>query len=182
VKGAQFERWMQVRVWGKEGKQTRFVVTKGVARHERERRERAKALLLEELERNAPKSDIGLQGVRDAFSNASSTLKVGTHVLAAGDAAVVTGQYQLHRVRDSDGEFSSPNGGRMDYRWGYVCKLTSGGEFFFAAHDLAIEPGRPSHLRIVHSAPRTRSITEHQAEKVAGGPWPFPRVHGEVPN
>jgi hypothetical protein len=180
VKGAQFERWMQVRVWGKAGRLTRFVVTKGVTRVEREERERATARRLEEISCDAPKPDIGIDRVREACSDASSTLEVGTHVLADGDAAVVTGAYELRRVREKDGEYLSPNGGRINYRWGYVCRLMDGKEFFFAAHDLASASGRPTHLRIAFRAPKSGCAEETRAEQQPVA-WPLSCVHEEVP-
>lgn len=180
VKSAQFERWMQVRVKGKEGRLNRFVVTKGVTRQERARREQDQAQHLEEITVNAPKPDIGIDEVREACSHASSTVEVGTHVLADGDAAVVTGAYQLRRVREKDGEYLCSNGRRISYRWGYVCKLIDGEEFFFAAHDLASESGRPTHLRVAFRAPKTSVAEEDQVDKQTMA-WPFPCVHEEAP-
>lgn len=181
VKGAQFERWMQVRVWGKEGRLSRLVVTKGVTRQERLKRQQAQAQQLAEIASNAPKPDIGIDRVREACSNASSRLEVGTHVLADGDAAVVTGGYELRRVREKDGEYLSPSGNRINYRWGYVCRLMDGEEIFFAAHDLVSASGRPTHLRIAFSAPRIDSPEEHRIDEQPEA-WPFPWVLGEVPS
>lgn len=181
VKGAQFERWMQVRVWGKEGGLSRFVVTKGVTRQERAKRQHAQAQQLKEIAFNAPRPDIGFDGVRQACSTASSTLEVGTHVLADGDAAVVTGAYQLRRVREKEGEYSTSTGERISYRWGYVCRYLDGEEFFFAAHELASMAGRPTHLHIAFRAPRSSCVEEPRADQQPMA-RPFPCVHGEHPH
>ncbi|MDQ0084549.1 hypothetical protein J2W35_004918 [Variovorax boronicumulans] len=159
VKGAQFEHWMQVRIWGSHNRVQRFVVIKGVTREERCRREEARRQEVEELARTAPKKDPGFDGVHSMNYRASATFVIGEEVFAHGKAATVTSNYKLIRVADEEGEFS--NGvNRADYIPGYLCRIhDSGEEFFYPAHAVRSKSGAVGHLRLVSGARQRREIS-----------------------
>ncbi|MFL9670475.1 hypothetical protein WIX39_026330 [Variovorax sp. AB1(2024)] len=147
VKGAQFEQWMQVRIWGKSDRITRFVVTKGVTREERARRVAAHA---DEATPNINRpADPGLQEVQRLIHSVSAAFAEGEEVFAGGQSATVTGGYMLRRVSTEDGEFSHGNK-LFNYRPGYTCRMhDSGAEYFFSAHELQSKKGGRSYLRLV---------------------------------
>lgn len=144
------ERWMNVVKYGKN-----FRVTKGIAAEESRRRTAARQAEIEEHQRNQPRTDIGMDAALEAFNNASTLFKVGDKVWIGKHPAVVTGEYKLRRVRNSDGEYlDAAKGYRVDYKHGYTCQYRNGEEFFFEPGDLTDEDGAPTHLRLVAGSSR----------------------------
>ncbi|NDZ12076.1 hypothetical protein C7T35_15280 [Variovorax sp. WS11] len=139
------ERWMHALRYGNN-----IRLTKGISAEEKRRREEALRAEIEEEDRNQPKTDIGMDAALKAFNDASTLFKVGDKVRVGDKPAVVTGEYQLRRVRSSDGEFfDAAKGYRVDYRPGYTVQYRNGEEFFFAAGYLSDEDDAPTHLRLV---------------------------------
>lgn len=132
---------------------TSFRVTKGISAEEQRRRAEARQAEIEELERNEPKADIGIDGAVKAFRAAATQLSVGEKAWIDGVPVMVTGEYKLYRVHNRDGEFLDSHGGRVDYQWGYACQYRNGEEVFFPAHQLTNENGARTHLRLTHCRP-----------------------------
>ena len=151
VKGNQFERWMQIRLWGRHDKVQRFVVTKGVTREERARRAAEhRQTHAEDAKQNTSRpADPGLPEVQRLIRSVSAAFAEGDEVFACGDAATVTGGYMLRRVCSEDGEFAHGKE-LVNYRPGYTCRLhESGKEYFYAPHELMAKKGGRSYLRPV---------------------------------
>lgn len=115
--------------------------------------EKARRAALQEAEFAAmPKPDIDAMSAVVALQRRSALFEVGTSVYAGSDLGMVVEPYGLHRVNSEDGEFlHKPTGTRYDWRYGYVCRLRSGEQFFFAAHKVSAERGTAGHLRVVSS-------------------------------
>ncbi|WP_146039399.1 MULTISPECIES: hypothetical protein [unclassified Variovorax] len=143
-KPARSERWLQVTLYGRKVR-----VTKGISHEEEQRRIEARQAEIQELARSEPKADIGFDGARKAFAEASTLFKVGDSVRVGQHSLVVTGEYKLYLVRDKDGEFVDSKGGRFNYQHGYCCQYRNGEEFFYPAHMLSNDDGEPTHLRLV---------------------------------
>lgn len=120
----------------------------GISAAEKERR-----AALQEAEIAAmPKPDIDAASAVQALQGRSAVFEVGATVYASGYLGMVVEPYGLHRVNSEDGEFLNPTTkARYDWRYGYVCRLRSGEQFFYAAHKVSADRGAAGHLRVVSS-------------------------------
>lgn len=133
-----------------------FVGVTAKVRAEREAVEKREDDLLSK-ERDAEKldqetcKDPGIDEETKRVTDCSAVFAVGDQVLADGVIAEITGEYRLRRVTYEDGEYLDFNGKQITYRPGYVCRLTTGEEFFYGAHQIKFrhDKSRLSYLKIV---------------------------------
>lgn len=161
------ERWMRVIVYG-----SKLRVVRGIGREEQERRRQNILAMKAEAAKAAGIPAISLEEAARQANIESALLTIGDLVTIRKKAAVVTGEHRLRCVASEDGEYVLPNGQRVEYRPGYLCRHLDGEEFFWAAHELEAE-GRATHLRVVR-----RRIADALNEAEPAKCWPFPIVGG----
>lgn len=137
------EHWSQASLVGRK-----LRLSIGISKAEKDRR----AALHEAEVAAMPKPDIDAASAVQALQSRSAMFEVGATVYASGYLGMVVESYGLHRVNSEDGEFLNPTTkARYDWRYGYVCRLRSGEQFFYAAHKVSAARGTTGHLRVVSS-------------------------------
>lgn len=146
------EKYLNIARYG-----SRFRVYVGVSEEVRAERKKLEELeehkALEEKRAQEVRKDPGTNEEAKLVTECSAVFAVGDQVFANGVVAEITGEYRLRSVSVEDGEYLSSNGKKMSYQPGYVCRDTTGDEFFFCAHQLQnrYDKNRVSYLRLVRS-------------------------------
>lgn len=144
------EHWMQATLIGRK-----LRLSIGISAAEKKRR----AALQEAEVAAMPKPDIDAASAVQALQSRSAVFEVGATVYASGYLGMVVEPYGLHRVNSEDGEFLNPTTkARYDWRYGYVCRLRSGEQFFYAAHKVSADRDTTGHLRVVSSHVRLYGV------------------------
>lgn len=131
-----------------------FRVYVGVSAEVRAEREALKEHeALEEKRAQEVRKDPGVNEAAKLVSECSAVFAVGDQVFANGVIAEITGEHRLRSVSVEDGEYLASNGKTISYQPGYVCRLTTGDDFFFSAHQIKFrhDKSRVSYLRLVRS-------------------------------
>ena len=148
-------------------------MSKGISPEARKQREEQRNAAFEAERRARGIPAIGLTAAAREVAQASAEFQVGDAVMVGGQPGVVTGHFSLRAVSTKNGEYVDLDGDRLVYRPGYVCRDSSGDEYFWPAHKVKLPDGSRSHLQLV----RERVVPAIQAPSVpAQSDWPFPII------
>jgi hypothetical protein len=118
---------------------------------------------IKRMSRDGLLDDPGIEGAKRLAEDSPARFKAGERICYEEygytfDGTIVGG-YQMYSVVDDEGPYVQADGRRKSYRYGYLVKVSDGGEYFMLAHQLRRDNDTPSHLCLVAS----RTTTERRA-------------------